>query len=253
MTPPQRLPLAFAFVLVLTGTRVPAGWVAAPDLSAGDRTRPEGAAAPSAPLPTRAEKIARLKRSLDRQPGDYMLLIRIVTQHVLWADETEEPEAFRGARRYLSELRAEAPGAAEPLGWTGLLRCVEAKYGSGSRAKSLALHGLKELDTAIAMDPDNLKLRLMRASVGLKVPREWSRLAQAKDDLLRLELLIRRDRRRLGRFDLDAAEIYFKLGQAHLATAEIGEARRSWSVAMSESPASGYARAAGRQLARTRP
>lgn len=178
----------------------------------------------------RDAKIERLKALLATHPGDPRVLLRLGEHCVFRADETQRPEHVTEARDAL--LKAlDAGSGPEARAWLGLLRCVEAKYGSGAMARAHATEGLRDLDQAVAEESDNLRFRLMRATVALKVPREWKRLPQGKEDLLVAEAAVRRDPARLKRYDLDAAELYFKLGQAHLATGELAEARAAWEKA----------------------
>ena len=197
----------------------------------------------------RLAKIARLKALLDAHPGEPRVILKLGEQYTRLADETEQAENMREARKYLVTAAGMGVGP-EASAWMGLLRCIEAKYGNGATARSLAQDGLHELDVAVDGDPDNLKYKLMRASVGLKVPREWRRLEQAKDDLLVTELALRRDPTRVKKFELDLSEVYFKLGQAHLGTGELNEARLAWRKARTLVPESRYAREAERLLAR---
>lgn len=197
----------------------------------------------------RVARIERLRQLLSTHAGDPRVLLRLGSEYVFLADETERHDTVEEARRILNRA-SEAGAGPEARAWMGLLRCVEAKYGSGATARALAQDGLHELDAAVELEPENLKFRLMRASVCLRVPREWKRLEQAKDDLLVTELSIRRDPARIGHFDLDAAEVYFKLGQAHLGNGEMTEARTAWQRAQKAVPTSRYAREAERLLRR---
>ena len=197
----------------------------------------------------REARIAKLRALLEKNPSEPRLLLKLATQYVHLADETERQETADQARQLLTQ--AEKAGAGpETRAWMGLLRCIEAKYGSGVTARTLAQDGLHMLDEAVEADAANLKFRVMRASVSLRVPREWKRLEQAKDDLLVAELAIRRDPRRIHQYDIDAAELYFKLGQAHLGTGELTEARAAWQLAVKQVPATKYAREAERFLKR---
>lgn len=197
----------------------------------------------------REHRIARLRELLAARPDDPHVLLELGSQYVFRADETERPEAIAEARHTLN-LALEAGSGPEARAWLGLLRCIEAKFGSGATARSLAQGGLHDLDEAVETEPGNLKFRLMRASVSLRVPREWKRLGQAKEDLLVTELAIRRDPSRLHRYDLDPAEVYFKLGQAHLGTGELTEAREAWQRARKVLPAGKWTREAERLLRR---
>ena len=197
----------------------------------------------------REAKIARLKELLVAHPNEPRVILKLGEQYTRLADETELTENMRTARRYLEQALGTGAGP-EANAWLGLLRCIEAKYGSGLTARSYAQEGLHQLDIAVDSAPDNLKYRLMRASVDLRVPREWKRLEQGKEDLLVADLALRRDPTKAKRFELDLAEVYFKLGQAHLGTGELSEARQAWQKARQLNPESRYAREAERLLAR---
>lgn len=175
----------------------------------------------------RDAKIAKLKSLLATHPRDPRVLLRLGEHYVFRADESQRPEHVTEARETLAQA-LDAGAGPEARAWLGLLRCVEAKYGSGATARAFATEGLRDLDQAVEQESDNLKFRLMRATVDLRVPREWKRLPQGKEDLLIAEAAARRDPAKLKRYDLDPAELYFKLGQAHLATGEIAEARGAW-------------------------
>lgn len=182
------------------------------------------------PIAEREAVIARIEAQLAQKPGDPRLLLKLARQYVHLADETVRTETFELARRHLTGAEQAGAGV-EVRAWRGVLRCIEAKYGSGASARTMAQQGLAQLDASVEEEPANLKLRLMRASVALRVPREWKRVPQAKEDLLTADLAVRRDPEKLHRFDLDEAELYFKLGQAHFALGELDEARKSWARA----------------------
>jgi tetratricopeptide (TPR) repeat protein len=203
------------------------------------------------PIAEREAKIAKIGAELAAKPGDPKLLLRLATQYVHLADETERSENFEAARRHLTEAERGGAGV-EVRAWRGVLRCVEAKYGSGPTARTMAQQGLAQLDATLDEEPSNLMLRLMRASVALRVPREWKRVPQAKEDLLTVDLAIRRDPARIARYELDAAEVYFKLGQALYASGELADARASWKRAAQAAPDSRYARVALRWLKKLR-
>lgn len=198
------------------------------------------------PIAEREALIARIETQLAAMPGDPRLLLKLARQYVYLADETVRAETFELARRHLTEAERAGAGV-EVRAWRGVLRCIEAKYGSGASARTMAQQGLAQLDASVEEEPANLKLRLMRASVALRVPREWKRLPQVREDLLTAELAVRRDPEKLQRFELDEAELYFKLGQAQFALGDVDEARKSWSHA-ARGAASRYAREAQRAL-----
>lgn len=197
----------------------------------------------------REQRIARLKDLLATHPGNAKVLLRLGCQYVFRADETERPEAIVEARHTLNEALQAGCGP-EARAWLGLLRCIEAKFGSGATARALAVEGLTELDAAVEASPENLKFRMMRASVSLRVPREWKRLEQAKEDLLIAAAAVRRDASRLRTYDVDPAELYFKLGQAHLGAGELPEARAAWEHAKQTGAEGRWAREADRLLRR---
>jgi len=199
----------------------------------------------------RMSRIARLRELLAVHPGNAQILVRLGGQYVLEASETERSEDLNWARRYLLAATASDPGMSEARGWLGVLRCVEAKCQDGPSAKSLALEGLKELDGVIGRDPAHLKVRLMRAEVCLRMPREWGRLQTALDDLTAIELAVRRKPELAKQFSVDVPEIYLNLGVAQHAFGELDAARRSWTLACRTGSGTRFAQQAARLLRKT--
>ena len=204
------------------------------------------ALAPPPKLEARESKIVRLRELLRHRPGSTPLMMKLAGHLIRQADETELTAGLADARHLLTQVLAVVPDEAEAWGWLGVARCVEAKYGEGASAKSLALAGLKDLDGAIARQPGNLAVRLMRAEVGLKVPREWGRLPQAREDLLSMEHAIGRRPELIATFGLDMSEVHLKLGEALCATGDVPGAMRAWRAASKIAPEGRFAREATR-------
>ncbi|MBI4864146.1 MAG: hypothetical protein HY815_28405 [Candidatus Riflebacteria bacterium] len=206
------------------------------------------------PTAWREAKIARLLALLESKRGDPQVLLSLGCEYVHLADETEQAETLALARKYVSMALDADPNGAEPLAWLGVFHCLEAKFGGGgASAKSLALQGLKELDSAVARDPDHLTAVMMRATVCLRVPKEWGRVPRARDDLLKMELTLRRYPDRIKKFDLAMDEVYFRLGQALHASGETTAALVAWKKATQVTPRGRYATEAHRSLRRYGP
>jgi tetratricopeptide (TPR) repeat protein len=186
-------------------------------------------------------EISRQLSRVRREPGNPRALIDLGAQFAIRASEQGYPSDVEDARKYLHQGLSIEPQNALGKAWLGALRCIEAKI-RGSKA--FVRDGLRQLDQGVAMDSGNPRLRLLRGSVNLELPREYNRTSQALEDLLE----VNSNPAAARAASLDMAEVHLKLGKAYRANGNMAQAQEMWRQVVAESPHSTEAAAANKLL-----
>jgi tetratricopeptide (TPR) repeat protein len=188
-------------------------------------------------------EISRQLSRVRREPRNPRALIDLGAQFAIRASEQGYPSDVEDSRKYLRQGLAIDPQNALGTAWLGALRCIEAKI-RGS--KSFVHDGLRQLDQGVAMDSGNPRLRLLRGSVNLELPREYNRTSQALTDLL----AVNSDPGAARAASLDMAEVHLKLGKAYRANGNMAQAQAMWRQVVAEAPSSREAASANKLLAK---
>ena len=158
--------------------------------------------------------------------------------------------AVSTAVKYLEQARAFLPGDAEVLAYFGSARTMVARDSWNPITKLSAVRdGAKLIDTAVARDPDNVTVRLVRVNNSLKLPRFFNRAHYAKTDLQHLLKLSAPDGQHAQMFSpAMVAELHFKLGEIYRDDNEEQLARDHWTKALELAPNSEWGREAKKRL-----
>jgi len=111
-------------------------------------------------------------------------------------------------------------------------------------------NGLKEMDKAVELDPNNVSIRMIRGSNSLSLPNFFDRAPTAVADFEYLTKLIEKSP---NSFDPDyCAGVYLKLGLAYKKMDKMQKARTSWEKAAAASENSQAAKEALQLLEKTK-
>ena len=177
-------------------------------------------------------EISRALGALAKEPGNPRLLTDAGSQFALRASDQGYPSDIEDARKYLRQAAKMDPKSAQTVAWMGCLRCIEAKV---RQSKGYVREGLSQMDRAVEMDPNDLLVRLVRGSVEVEVPKEFSRNDQGITDLEVLKTAHDRDPQTLSQLRIDPTEVYLKLGKGYRAKGNMDMARAMW-VRAAEGP-----------------
>lgn len=191
-------------------------------------------------------ELARSLAALKKDPGNPRLLTDAGSQFALRASEQGFPTDVEDARNYLRQAVKMDPRNAQTVAWLGALRCIEAKV---RQAKGFVREGLTQLDRAVDMAPGDLVVRMVRGSVAVEVPREYSKVDVGLSDLELVRAAHEKDPHALAAQRIDAAEVFLKLGKGYRAKGNIEQARAMW-IRASEGPPGKDRETANRLLAK---
>lgn len=173
-------------------------------------------------------EISRALNAHKKDPSNPMHLTDLGSQFALRASEAGAPSDIEDARKYLRQsLKMDAKNA-ETVAWLGVLRCIEAKV---RQSKGFVREGLSQLDHATEMAPSDLRVRMLRGSVGVEVPREFNRLDGGIADLETVRAAHESDPHALAALRIDPAEVFLKIGKGYRAKGNMEGAKQMWSRA----------------------
>lgn len=173
-------------------------------------------------------EISRALNAHTKDPSNPALLTDLGSQFALRASEEGAPSDIEDARKYLRQSLKMDPKSAETVAWLGVLRCIEAKV---RQSKGFVRDGLSQLDHAIEMAPEDLRVRMLRGSVGVEVPREFGRLDAGLADLELVRAAHEADPHTLTPLRIDPAEVYLKIGKGYRAKGNMEGAKQMWTRA----------------------
>lgn len=175
----------------------------------------------------------KLKARLKASPKDSEILSEIGERLTLWmADHDAEREEVPLAEFYLDRARTADPKNPLPVAWMGILTMLQAKTASVFNKKDLAQKGLKYLDQAVAMDSKNIKTRMLRGSVGVKVPKSFGRADQALSDLEYVSTKLRNDEAAAEKHRISLCVLNLNLGKAYDLAGKPAEAKAAFELAV---------------------
>ena len=191
------------------------------------------------------ERIQRFLKVAAQHPGDPAPLVELGANYAVRYTDTHHKGDKQDAEKYLQAALAIDPKLAAPGAWRGLMRCSEAR---GKMSFGPAKEGLGQIDEAIAKQPDNLDLRVLRASVDLELPGNFNRSGEALADLQ--ACLVSPEKAR--QWDLDLSEIHLKIGKCFRAKGDLAHARSEWEAAVKANALSPEGQEASRLLVKYR-
>lgn len=182
-----------------------------------------------------------------REPNNFQVMLtagRIFTRRF---DEGKKPEDLGKAELYLEKATRIDPKSTEAAARYAVARALRARE---KNDKGLAKQVLRELDAAVASEPDNPLLHALRGYVAVELPGDFNRMDQALADLTFVGDAIKKDSTVTQKWKLDLAKVYFKLGKAYRARGKLPEAKRAWEASVLADPSSREAQSAKKQLAK---
>jgi len=154
------------------------------------------------------------------------------------------------AVKYLEHARVLLPTDAEVLAYLGSATTMVARDSWNPITKVSAVRdGAGLMDMAVALDPDNVVVRFVRAINSLKLPRFFNRAHYAKADLQHLLELSVSEGGQATRFSPEMlAEIHLKLGGIYKDENEETLAKEHWAKAVELAPNSEWGQEAKKRL-----
>ncbi|MBI4862717.1 MAG: hypothetical protein HY815_21020 [Candidatus Riflebacteria bacterium] len=179
------------------------------------------------------ERIDRYLTLYYKNQRDPKVVTELGANYAVKYADTGTDQDMNLAKKYLNEAAKLDPNGAAALAWLGLVQCLEARNGVSLEA---AQRGLDRLDWALNREPDNLDLRVLRATVGLEAPREFNRIDQAIADLEYVGKRLRENPALSRQVEIDPSEVHHKLGLGFRAKGDIVKARQAWEAAVKSGP-----------------
>lgn len=171
-------------------------------------------------------------------PGPESLLAAEVLEAIRLHDRGAlgDPEAARKAEELLSALRPKHPGDPIVEGYFASASSLVGKYSSDSgRMFEGAITAMMTLDHLVAKNPDNVRLRLLRAGHSYRLPQSFfRRSATAIADFA--YLLSRADESSSLLAPQVRQELQYKLGACYERLGMIPEACSAWTAFLTTSP-----------------
>lgn len=182
-----------------------------------------------------------------REPNNLQVMLtagRVFTRRY---DEGKKIEDLGKATNFLERATKINPKSAEAMARYAVARALQAR---DKNDKGLAKQVLRELDEAVASEPENPLIKALRGYVEVEVPGDFGRMDQGLADLQFVEAAYKKDASIREKLNLDMAKVYFKLGKAYRAKGNLPEAKRAWEAAIAVDPNAKDAQNAKKQLGR---
>ncbi len=186
---------------------------------------------------------------LRARPNDPRALKALgIASHNLGAQKVSG--AVADAVKYLEHAKVLLPTDAEVLAYLGSATTMVARDSWNPITKVRAVRdGTGLIDMAVALDPDNVAVRFVRAINSLKFPNFFNRAHYAKTDLQHLLKLSASERGRATKFSPEMlAEIHLKLGGIYRDENEEKLAKEHWAKAVELAPNSEWGQEAKKRL-----
>jgi len=195
-------------------------------------------------------RIKAFEDSLQMNPTNTRILLKLgVLYHKLGVQG--DKKAVKKAEDLFKRLLELEPENAEAHSWYGSVLTLKGRDAWLPISKMRYVNsGIKEMDKAVQLAPDNITVRMIRANNSLALPELFHRTEVAITDF---EYLLSLARKRPEEFNKTLlGEIYLKLGNAYRKKGDIIEARENWQKAIKISPDSKEAEKARKLLEETK-
>jgi len=128
-------------------------------------------------------QITQWEKQLKSDPSNTELLLKLGKAYHDVAGENEDKEAVKKAEKYLSKLLEIEPGNALAMVYYGSVLTMKARDAFFPWEKMKYMKkGFGKMDSAVALDPDEPEVRLIRAINSTLVPKMFNRLKMALSD-----------------------------------------------------------------------
>lgn len=148
-------------------------------------------------------------------------------------DATEDTSVRDEAQRNLDKALELDPKHAEAVAWRAALKGLIAR---AREDKALAKEALADLDRAVKLDPENLSVIYTNATVSVEVPMDWGRLDEGARRMERIEKELLADPSKAETYDINLANVYYKLGKVHQERRDFPKAIDYWEKALAAGP-----------------
>lgn len=195
-------------------------------------------------------QIAALKDSLRQEPENTGILLKLgILYHNLGVEG--DKKAVKRAKKLFQKLLELDPQNAEALAWYGSVLTLRGRDVLFPVSKlGYVSNGIKKMDKAVELAPDNINVRMVRTHNSLNLPGIFHRTKIAITDFEHL-LTLKEKRRQEFSKDL-LAKIFFGLGNAYKKKEDTNKARENWQKAVEVLPDSMEAKMARKLLEETK-
>jgi len=135
--------------------------------------------------------------------------------------------------------------SAQALVYRGLLDCVRARE---DKSKDLAREGLKLMDQARELEPENTGVAYLQGSVCIEVPKGWNRRDEGIQRLEAVAKSLEQDPTKAETYDFDLAEVHYKIAKAYRDRREYDTATVHWQKVIELAPDSDEAERSRRYI-----
>jgi tetratricopeptide (TPR) repeat protein len=160
-----------------------------------------------------------------------------------------DKEAVNKAADYLEKLIELNPGHAEAHCWYGSVLTLKGRDAWFPLSKANYVNkGMAEMDKAVSLAQDNIRIRMIRAANGLALPDMFNRLQTVVSDY---EYLKNKEKEKPGSLDSKAYySVLFNLGRAYSQKGDYGKSRETFHQIIEMAPDSELAKSAREKLAK---
>ncbi len=195
-------------------------------------------------------QIAVLKDSLREEPENTEILLKLgILYHNLGVEG--DKKAVKRAKKLFQKLLEINPQNVEALAWYGSVLTLRGRDVLFPVSKlGYVSNGIKKMDKAVELVPDNIGVRMIRAHNSLNLPGIFHRIKIAITDFEHLLTLRQEKQQEFSKALL--AKIFLGLGSAYKKKEDIIKARENWQKAVEVLPDSMEAEMARKLLEGTK-
>lgn len=179
------------------------------------------------------EGVSSARAAVKKDPADVNALTQLGKLLTRKYDATEDTGVRDEAESALDRALEIDPKHAEAVAWKGALKGLMAR---AREDKALAKEALADLDRAVKLDPDNLAVVYTNATVSVEVPMDWGRLDEGARRMERIEKELLGDPSKAATYDINLANVYYKLGKVHQERRDFAKAISYWEKALQVGP-----------------
>lgn len=159
------------------------------------------------------KQIQHLESQVQQNPNNPKINLNLGKLYFQLA-RSGKKEYLKKAEKQFSKVIKLQPDNNTALCWSGCVVVIKAKYAWFPPLKGYyVIAGLKKMDKAVKMSPDNIENRQIRGQTCLQIPTMFNRIDTAIEDFDKLYSLVKQTP---DRFNADErAQIVYNLGKAY--------------------------------------
>lgn len=199
----------------------------------------------SKPGPERDELRNKYEEQIKSGNKDINIMRKLGIIYHFQANESEkiDVEMIKKSYKTLKKVYRKDKNNVYTLGYYGSITTMMAlTTDDGMRKSRYVKTGIRKMDKAIRMEPDNIDIRLLRGFSSVNLPKFFQRARYTIEDL---EYVIKKQSELSPEFK---AKLYFNIGLAHEIMDNVELARKNWKKAVQVSPKSPFGKKARERI-----